>query len=359
MAEIVEKSWDLSLYELHRTSHEAITDSTEIAVLPKSLQSELTCPICLDMLTSTMTTKECLHRFCAECIITALRSGNKECPTCRKKLVSKRSLRPDPNFDQLVAKIFPDREEYEEQQEKVLAILSKNHSQQLMSTIGDAIKAQAAHVKMINRKKNLSDDLLASHCQVGDGLNHEPGMDLDDTIAYRPRKKKRENGDGLLPSEIEIIFKPHLDIPQATVTRIGDNQTRFIKTLLTASIDHLCKYLKVRLEIDMGIEQVKPEEEIKVKEETKESTDNTENENQTDTETENAESEIKKDDDVDSMKDEPKPETIQNMKIHVCQVPGQYIELTGPETLEMVLEDFWKVAKPLELHYQFDMESES
>ena len=45
--------------------------------------------------------------------------GNKECPTCRKKLVSKRSLRPDPNFDQLVAKIFPDREEYEEQQEKV------------------------------------------------------------------------------------------------------------------------------------------------------------------------------------------------------------------------------------------------
>ena len=45
--------------------------------------------------------------------------GNKECPTCRKKLVSRRSLRPDPNFDALLAKIFPDREEYEEQQEKV------------------------------------------------------------------------------------------------------------------------------------------------------------------------------------------------------------------------------------------------
>ena len=45
--------------------------------------------------------------------------GNKECPTCRKKLVSRRSLRPDPNFDALLSKIFPDREEYEEQQEKV------------------------------------------------------------------------------------------------------------------------------------------------------------------------------------------------------------------------------------------------
>ena len=81
-----------------------------------------------------MTTVECLHRFCNECIVTALRAGetlyscyrssvqtlagNKECPTCRKKLVSRRSLRPDPNFDALLAKIFPDREEYEEQQEK-------------------------------------------------------------------------------------------------------------------------------------------------------------------------------------------------------------------------------------------------
>lgn len=31
---------------------------------------------------------------------------NKECPTCRKKLISKRSLRPDPNFDALIAKVI-------------------------------------------------------------------------------------------------------------------------------------------------------------------------------------------------------------------------------------------------------------
>ena len=31
--------------------------------------------------------------------------SNKECPTCRKKLVSKRSLRPDPNFDKLITKV--------------------------------------------------------------------------------------------------------------------------------------------------------------------------------------------------------------------------------------------------------------
>ena len=76
MTELSGKNWDLSLYELHRTPQEAITDNTKIMISPKDLQSELTCPICLEMLTQTMTTKECLHRFCAECITTALRSGN-------------------------------------------------------------------------------------------------------------------------------------------------------------------------------------------------------------------------------------------------------------------------------------------
>lgn len=76
------KTWELSLYELHRTPQDAITDNTEIAVSPRSLHSELMCPICLDMLKKTMTTKECLHRFCSDCIITALRSGNKA--SCNK-----------------------------------------------------------------------------------------------------------------------------------------------------------------------------------------------------------------------------------------------------------------------------------
>ncbi|XP_075249045.1 uncharacterized protein LOC142341748 [Convolutriloba macropyga] len=101
------KTWELSLYELQRRPQEAVTDETEIKINPRILHSELMCPICLDVMSNTMTTKECLHRFCSECIITALRNGNKECPTCRNKLVSKRSLRRDPNFDALISKICP------------------------------------------------------------------------------------------------------------------------------------------------------------------------------------------------------------------------------------------------------------
>lgn len=123
----IAKTWELNIYELNRIPHEIIYDETEIAVSPKVLQSELMCPICLDILKTTMTTKECLHRFCHDCIIHALRAGNKECPTCRKKLISKRSLRPDPNFDGIIAKIYPNREEYDAIHEKVLEKLNKKH----------------------------------------------------------------------------------------------------------------------------------------------------------------------------------------------------------------------------------------
>lgn len=149
------KTWELSLYELHRTPQEAITDNTEIAVSPRSLHSELMCPICLDMLKKTMTTKECLHRFCSDCIVTALRSGNKECPTCRKKLVSKRSLRADPNFDLLISKIYPSRDEYEAHQERVLAKLNKSHSREaLVQSITVGMKAQSQNRPNRSRKAN-------------------------------------------------------------------------------------------------------------------------------------------------------------------------------------------------------------
>ena len=55
---------ELSLYELHRTPQEAITDGTEISISPRSLHSELMCPICLDMLKNTMTTKEVGVQVC-------------------------------------------------------------------------------------------------------------------------------------------------------------------------------------------------------------------------------------------------------------------------------------------------------
>lgn len=138
------KPLELTDYDLQRRPHKAITDSTEIRIFPRMLAAELCCPICLDLLTTTMTSKECLHRFCCECITTALMRGNKECPTCRKKLISKRSLRPDPNFDALINKIWPDRQVYERLQEKALEIFQQQSNiKALQKSIEAGMKEQA------------------------------------------------------------------------------------------------------------------------------------------------------------------------------------------------------------------------
>ncbi|KAH9376900.1 hypothetical protein HPB48_002785 [Haemaphysalis longicornis] len=103
-----QRNWELTLYEQQRTPQEVITDpEVEIATSPSGMLSDFKCPVCLGLLKNTMTT-ECLHRFCQDCIVKALRTGNKECPTCRTKLKSKRSLRPDYTFDMLIAKLFPE-----------------------------------------------------------------------------------------------------------------------------------------------------------------------------------------------------------------------------------------------------------
>ena len=274
------KTWELSLYELHRTPQEAITDNTEIAVSPRSLHSELMCPICLDMLKNTMTTKECLHRFCQECIITALRSGNKECPTCRKKLVSKRSLRPDPNFDALISKIYPSRDEYEAHQERVLARLNKHHNASALThSIEEGLRIQAMNRAQRVRKHGLPTD---DGKRVGEGSttsaestprkrlrtqsddsgqeghetevqgDAEPEVENeqeDDAGTSSPHETEIDQGDldgdsnsateGTSEiqeptervNEIELVFKPHPkdNVPDAAA------QTRYIKTTANAS----------------------------------------------------------------------------------------------------------------------------
>ncbi|XP_055354106.1 E3 ubiquitin-protein ligase RING2-like [Paramacrobiotus metropolitanus] len=117
--------WTLNPYELNRTpQHIPPTDTRIVHTTGRILEQELQCAICLDILRNTRTTKECLHRFCDDCISQALRNGNRECPNCRTKLISMRSLRPDPLFDDIIRVLFPNRREMDEQNAAKLALLA-------------------------------------------------------------------------------------------------------------------------------------------------------------------------------------------------------------------------------------------
>ncbi|XP_042230863.1 E3 ubiquitin-protein ligase RING1-like [Homarus americanus] len=355
----VNKSWELSLYELHRTPQEAITDNTEIAVSPRSLHSELMCPICLDMLKNTMTTKECLHRFCQECIITALRSGNKECPTCRKKLVSKRSLRPDPNFDTLISKIYPSRDEYEQHQERVFAKLNKNHNHaSLITSIEEGIKLQFQS-RQKNRKAMQDEGTTPTPTPSAPSTptpseppstpttTHTSGANTttptnaptptnvttptnaaSSTIGPKMKKPRRtsENESGAGSSndgnpgeeaegpsesgEIELVFRPHpleMNEDNELIRELKDSSIRYIKTTANATIDHLSKYLAMRLTLANRTGELETE----------------------------------------------LPSSLNNFCIYIAPTPDQYIGVGGSLTLEQINEKYWRVNKPMEMFYSW------
>ncbi|XP_012688372.1 E3 ubiquitin-protein ligase RING2-A isoform X2 [Clupea harengus] len=350
------KTWELSLYELHRTPQEAIMDGTEIAISPRSLHSELMCPICLDMLKKTMTTKECLHRFCNDCIVTALRSGNKECPTCRKKLVSKRSLRHDPNFDALISKIYPSRDEYEAHQRRALDRFRQLHNPQpLILSIEEGIRLQAKYRPLRVRKAQQDDgdnttfsgdeengdtrshashdsapsrqpSLLTSHApQAGPSRSKRPresdesGAEVDGQSLTPPRKPRRNNNK----SEIELVFHPH----PLLVNTERHSQTRYVKTTANATVDHLSKYLALRIALEER-QTDQPAEEPGVGETASGG---------------------------EGSRAGPPGRLLdiseKQYTIYITTSSGQFSTLNGSLTLELVNEKYWKVNKPLELYY--------
>ncbi|XP_005750351.1 E3 ubiquitin-protein ligase RING2-A isoform X1 [Pundamilia nyererei] len=363
------KTWELSLYELHRSPQEAIVDGTEVAVSPRSLHSELMCPICLDMLKNTMTTKECLHRFCSDCIVTALRSGNKECPTCRKKLVSRRSLRRDSNFDALISKIYPSRDEYEAHQRRVLERLNRLHNKEaLSSSIEEGLRQQARYRSERNHrvKKPTQESDNTTYSGGEDNGDSRSHLSHDSAPSHTPhpcghtppeagpsRKRPRPSDDGSGPevdsgsptpplrrhkeglsSEIELVFRPHPQLVHAQ----DYNQTRYVKTTANATVDHLSKYLALRIALEDRRPENEPEDrgrEEAGREEARAEGGGGEN---------------------GGMAGSGEGTSLSNVSekqytIYILTRGGQFSTLNGSLTLELVNEKYWKVRKPLELYY--------
>ncbi|KAG2683805.1 hypothetical protein I3760_10G050500 [Carya illinoinensis] len=113
-----------------------------VAVKLSDIRKEVQCPICLGIIRKTRTVMECLHRFCRECIDKSMRMGNNECPACRTHCASRRSLRDDPNYDALIAALYPDIDKYEEEE---LAFHDEEmaRNKQIQASIAQTFRRQA------------------------------------------------------------------------------------------------------------------------------------------------------------------------------------------------------------------------
>ena len=186
------------------------------------IRKEVQCPICLGIIKKTRTVMECLHRFCRECIDKSMRLGNNECPACRTHCASRRSLRDDPNYDALIAALYPNIEKYEIE-ELQFCEEDKNRNKQIQASIAKVVQRQSeALVKrrrdtpgsfvtrsqrnqqnVLSRRQNQVIDNQGSEDNEEENDNNEKDSSSTDercTELRQRRRKRRTRGRPSQPS---------------------------------------------------------------------------------------------------------------------------------------------------------------
>ncbi|OAY84997.1 putative E3 ubiquitin-protein ligase RING1a [Ananas comosus] len=80
------------------------------------------------------------------------RDENNECPACRTHCASRRSLRDDPNYDALIAALYPDIDKYEEE-ELAFDEEERSRNRKIQESIAETLRRQ---VEALGRRRSAS-----------------------------------------------------------------------------------------------------------------------------------------------------------------------------------------------------------
>lgn len=191
---------DLTLFDIYREPRTETADLSERVQLPLNvLSSEFHCAICLGYIKNARLVKECLHRFCDECIDRCIRIGKKECPTCRVHIPSKRSVRPDPAFDQLLQSIYGDVEKVEQYEEEKTLRLNKEKN---MNNFTDQSRKLGIRLQSKQRKKHVHVPLSETQ-SLPSSPSRVLGLEESSLIEFVLRRYPQE-------SKVDRLIKEHL-----------------------------------------------------------------------------------------------------------------------------------------------------
>ncbi|OZC09227.1 zinc finger, C3HC4 type [Onchocerca flexuosa] len=91
-------------YDKSRKPHALRTGVDTKSIQFDWISKELECGICEKTIQNTMVVRNCMHRFCADCILQRIHTGARKCPSCHKVLPKKAPLKSDANFDAIINK---------------------------------------------------------------------------------------------------------------------------------------------------------------------------------------------------------------------------------------------------------------
>ncbi|KAG4959892.1 hypothetical protein JHK87_036525 [Glycine soja] len=196
---------------------------------------ELRCPICLGILRKTKAVMECMHRFCGKCIEKSMRLSNNECPVCRVHCPSRRSLRDDPNFDNIIAAIYPDIDKYEEEEELAMYESERTHNKEESPTI-DVDITIGESIQDVNREISSSADSHQSNTRV----SGDNGMSSRLSRFINHLHNSNVN-DGELDIPLVLVSLDEQKMPTL--------QEPYLHCRPTCSVKILCKYVALKVEL--------------------------------------------------------------------------------------------------------------
>jgi len=221
----------LTLFDMHRKPRKMISEKdSEIRLPLKILSSEFHCPVCLGYMKKTSIVMECLHRFCGECIQKCLRLGKKECPSCRIHIPSRRSLRPDPNFDNIIQNIYGDIEALEDFEEKKIENLNKAKN---MNNAYSESRKRGIMQQAIHRRKKTSSSFPSTIISPSANNPVDRSTSLSEAVE-----------EAIAPS-IDFVLRRH---PQETLVDCLNRE--YIRTSSSITIKHIKTFLSRKLEYE-------------------------------------------------------------------------------------------------------------
>jgi E3 ubiquitin-protein ligase RNF1/2 len=82
--------------------------NSALSTLTSLVYNNFKCSIYLDTFADPHVIPECLHRFCGACVKESIRKCGAERPKCRARITTKRGLRKDNDFQDMVSLAFSD-----------------------------------------------------------------------------------------------------------------------------------------------------------------------------------------------------------------------------------------------------------
>ncbi|RZC46554.1 hypothetical protein C5167_039495 [Papaver somniferum] len=121
-------------------------------------------------------------------------SWNNECPACRTHCASRRSLRDDPNYDILIATLYPDIDEYEEK-ELAFGDEEKIRNNHIQDYIAQTVRRQSSALGSTHKSRTTAKS-VTSFTRTTDQPNKRRGRRRNNELTQSSEDDDHVNGTG-------------------------------------------------------------------------------------------------------------------------------------------------------------------